>query len=79
MMLAPAPVILQILQLLPASGKVVLLLQGQPGVPYVIQRSSSLSSWTSVGTYQLTGSSLIVTNTLVSSFPKSYWRAIWQP
>lgn len=79
MTLAPAPATLQVLQLQPTAGKVVLLLQGQAGVPYVIQRSSNLTGWTSVGTYPLTGSSLIVTNTLITSFSKSYWRAVWQP
>jgi hypothetical protein len=54
-------------------------LQGQAGVPYVIQRSPDLVNWTSVITNKLLSTTLNITNSLSPSTPKQFWRAIWQP
>ena len=64
---------------LTAASQFVFQLQGQTGVPYVIQRSTNLIVWTSVSTNTLPGSALNITNSLDSSQPKQFWRAIWQP
>jgi hypothetical protein len=70
--LAPQPVP-------PAAGQFVFQLQGQAGVPYVIQYSTNLLAWKSVSTNTLSGSTLNITNSLNSTQPNQFWRAIWQP
>ena len=62
----------------PAASHFVFQLQGQAGVPYVIQRSTNLLDWISVSTNTLAGSRLNITNSLDSSKPYQFWRAIWQ-
>jgi alpha-N-arabinofuranosidase len=59
------------------AGNVILQLQGQAGVPYQIQTSTNLISWTSNTTATLTATQWSSTNT-VSSGAK-YWRAVWLP
>jgi alpha-L-arabinofuranosidase len=54
-------------------------LQGQPSVRYVIQTSTNLKAWSSVSTNTLSGSTLNVTNTVSSSAPVKFWRAMWLP
>lgn len=51
--------------------------QGQTGVPYQIQSSTNLLSWTSNSTVTLSGTTAAVTNSL-SSGPR-FWRAVWLP
>jgi hypothetical protein len=63
----------------PPPGQFVFQLQGVPGVPYVIQNSTDLSTWSSVVTNTLYGSTLNVTNTVNPSLPAQFWRAVWQP
>ncbi len=77
--LSPAPSKLLAMPILPVASQFVFQLQGQAGVPYVIQRSTNLIAWTSVSTNTLLGSALNITNSLDSSQPKQFWRAIWQP
>jgi len=77
--LAPAQAKLAAMPGPPAASQFVFQLQGQAGVPYVIQRSTNLFVWTSVSTNTLLGSTLNITNSLDSSKPKQFWRAIWQP
>jgi hypothetical protein len=79
MVLAPTPAILLPLPTPPAATQFVFQLQGLNGVPYVIQRSTDLMSWTPVSTNTLVGSTLNVTNALDPSFPTQFWRAVWQP
>ncbi len=63
----------------PASaGQVVLQIQGQPDVRYVVQTSSNLTSWTSVSTNTLAGNTLNMTNAAPLG-SQNFWRAIWQP
>jgi alpha-N-arabinofuranosidase len=57
----------------------VFQLQGQPGVPYVIQSSTDLAGWNSVATNTLSGGTLNVTNTINPGMPVQFWRAVWLP
>jgi hypothetical protein len=61
------------------AAQVILQLQGQAGVPYVIQSSSNLVAWASMSTNTLVGSTLSITNPVTASVPKLFWRALWQP
>jgi N-acetylneuraminic acid mutarotase len=62
-----------------AGNMFVFKLQGQSGVPYVLETSPNLITWTPVSTNRMAGSSASVTNPIVPSTPKQFWRAIWQP
>jgi alpha-L-arabinofuranosidase len=57
----------------------VLQLQGQSGVPYVIQTSSNLFAWTPISTNRLTGTTLEITNAVTPGSSRRFWRALWQP
>ena len=65
------------LALQPAAGGVNLQIQGQPGVPYVIQSSTDLISWSAEATNTLTGNSLNVSTN--ASALLQFWRAVWLP
>jgi alpha-L-arabinofuranosidase len=54
-------------------------IQGESGVPYVIQNSPDLVVWNSVTTNRLTGNTLSVTNSIDPNVPNQFWRAVWQP
>ena len=62
-----------------AAGQFVFQLAGQTGVPYVIQRSTNLVTWSAVSTNTLTSSSVNLTNALSVNFPQQFWRAVWLP
>jgi hypothetical protein len=74
--LSPAPPSLAVLPSLP--GQFVLQLQGQAGVPYVLQSSSNMATWLSISTNTLAGNSVNFTNAITPPAPK-FWRALWQP
>jgi hypothetical protein len=74
---APAPARLS--ALLPQPGQFVLQLQGQPGTPYIVERSPDLSAWTLVSTNTLAGSVLSLTNAISPGASQQFWRAVWQP
>ncbi|MEI9865970.1 MAG: hypothetical protein WDN00_15750 [Limisphaerales bacterium] len=74
---APAAPTLQ--TLVATTGAYVFQLQGQPGVPYVIQSSLDLGAWNSVVTNTLSGATLNVTNVLDPTLPARFWRAVWLP
>jgi hypothetical protein len=59
-----------------AGGQLVLQIQGDSGIPYILQTSTNLTTWTSISTNQLPGGTLTITNT--TSSPE-FWRALWQP
>ncbi len=65
---------------LPVAGgnRFVFQLQGQAGVPYVIQRSTNLLTWSPVSTNMAAGTSN-VTNTYAPNAPQQFWRAVWVP
>ncbi len=78
--LAPAAPSLAILPPAPQpGGQLVLQLQGQPGVRYIIQNSTNLSLWTAVATNTLASSALNFTNSVPSTAALQFWRAVWQP
>jgi hypothetical protein len=54
-------------------------IQGDEAVPYVIQTSTNLTTWTSVSTNTLPGGVLNVTNPIAPDQLEGYWRALWQP
>lgn len=62
------------------SGQIVLQLQGQAGVRYVLETSTNLSAgvWTAVSTNTLAASTLNFTNS-TAGVGKEFWRAVWQP
>jgi hypothetical protein len=66
------------LAVLPAAGgEFTFQIQGQAGVPYQIQTSPDLVSWTSNATVTLTAPTAEVTNSVYSG--AEFWRAIWVP
>lgn len=69
------------LAVLPAGqpGQFVFQLQGQAGVPYVIQNSADLLAWNSVATNTLVTSAVSFTNTFNPILPVQFWRAVWRP
>ncbi len=69
------------LAVLPAGqpNQFVFQLQGQPGVPYVIQNSADLLAWNSIATNTLVGSTAWFTNTIKPNVPLLFWRAVWRP
>ena len=69
------------LAVLPAGqpNQFVFQLQGQPGVPYVIQNSADLLGWNSIATNTLVGSTAWFTNTIKPNVPLLFWRAVWRP
>jgi alpha-L-arabinofuranosidase len=74
-----APAASQLAAFVPASGGMVLQLQGQPGTPYVIQTSPDLFSWTPVSTNLLAGNLLNITNNIPPGSSQQFWRAVWLP
>jgi hypothetical protein len=74
-----APAAAQLQSSLTIDGQLVLQVQGQAGVPYVIQTSTDLVSWIPVSTNLLTSDLLNLTNSIPSASPQQFWRAVWQP
>ena len=77
--LAPAPAKLLAIAVPPPENQFVFQLQGQGGVPYVVQRSTNLITWTTLSTNTSVTGIINLTNTVTPSSPKQFWRAIWQP
>jgi alpha-L-arabinofuranosidase len=61
-----------------AAGEIAIELNGQVGVPYVVQSSGDLATWTSVATNILTAPPVSITN-LTSGVERRFWRAVWLP
>ena len=79
--LVPAPARLSSLGI--NLSQFILQLQGQAGIPYVLQVSTNLFNWSNfstnipaAGTLNLTNS---LTNGLAPHAPAQYWRAAWLP
>lgn len=62
----------------PASGSFVLQLSGISGQTYWIQTSTNLVAWTSVSTNVLALSSANITNTVIGTASRQFWRAVWR-
>ena len=76
MVLTPPPTTL--LPLSHSASQVVLQLQGEAGIAYVLESSTNLTNWTPVSTNTPVGNTINLTNS-VSSVSQKYWRAKWQP
>jgi alpha-L-arabinofuranosidase len=76
--LPPAPARLAALAAMPPDT-FIFELQGQPQVPYIIQRSGDFASWESVSTNLLADSTLTLTNLVPPGASAQFWRAVWQP
>lgn len=63
----------------PDGSEFAFQVEGQAGVPYVIQSSTDLITWTPVSTNITSGSSTWVTNSIPPGTPTEFWRAVWQP
>jgi hypothetical protein len=75
--LSPAPATL--LPISQAASQFVFQIQGQAGVPYVVESSTNLITWTPVSTNTPLASTVNITNSMASSMPEQFWRVIWQP
>ena len=75
----PAAPRLAVLPPTPSGGHFILQLQGQPNVSYVIQVSTNLAAWTDVSTNTLSGSTLNVTNAMLTGPERQFWQAVWRP
>jgi hypothetical protein len=60
-------------------GQLIIQLQGQPQVRYLIQSSTNLSAWTTVSTNTLAGNTFNLTNPVPAGAAARFWRALWQP
>jgi len=58
-------------------GKFIFQLTGQTGVPYQIQTSTNLVTWTSNASVTLTDTTWSLTNDISSG--AKFWRAVWLP
>jgi hypothetical protein len=74
-----APAAARLTPVTAGDGHFVFQLQGQPATPYVIQTTTNLLAWTAVSTNTLTGSTINITNAIVSNQSPRFWRAVWQP
>jgi hypothetical protein len=80
LMLAPAaPILVPMASPQPAAGQFIFQLQGQPGVPYVIQSTADLAApnWMVMSTNTPADGILNLTNFVSSS--SQFYRAVWQP
>jgi hypothetical protein len=79
LVLTPSAPSLALPAALPAGGQFVFQMQGLPGVPYVIQSSTNLTStnWTSSSTNTPIGGALNITNAIQAG--AQFYRAVWQP
>jgi hypothetical protein len=60
-------------------SEIVLQIQGQPGLSYVVQSSPDLANWTDVSTNTSVAGAMSVTNTIPSGAGREFWRAVWRP
>jgi len=74
---APEPATLSVQTVQP--GQAHLLVQGQPGAPYVIQSSTNLANWTSLATNLLTNASASLPLAVPPGATTLFFRAVWQP
>jgi len=74
-----APAAAQLQSSLTSDGQFTLQIQGQTGVPYVVQTSADLINWTSISTNLLNSNVLNLTNAISPASPQQFWRAVWLP
>lgn len=68
-------------RLVPASapGGPEFIVEGQPGVPYVLQTSTNLFNWSPVATNAFDGDTLSLTNSADTADDHRFWRVVWEP
>jgi hypothetical protein len=76
---APAAPALSALPMVPGANEFVLRLQAQPGVPYVLQVSTNLATWTPAAINTPTIPLVNITSSVSPATPCQYWRAVWEP
>ncbi len=59
-------------------GEVILTLEGQAGVPYVLQASTNLIYWEPMWTNRMT-TACSITNVTTADASMKFWRAVWRP
>jgi alpha-N-arabinofuranosidase len=74
-----APAAAQLRSALVSVSNLVLQIQGQAGVPYVIQTSPDLVNWSSVSTNSTSGNGLQLTNVISGAASQQFWRSVWIP
>jgi alpha-L-arabinofuranosidase len=74
---APGPAMVGVQAVQP--GQVQLLLQGEPGTPYIIQSSPDLFHWSSIVTNNLVGGSASIPVPVPPGTVTQFFRALWQP
>jgi len=79
LVLSPAPATLLAIPTDPTAGQFVFQLQGQTGVPYIIQNSTNLINWTSLSTNIPPTGTTYITNSVDPSVPTQFWRVVWLP
>ncbi|HTB85098.1 MAG TPA: hypothetical protein VK742_15695 [Candidatus Sulfotelmatobacter sp.] len=79
LLLAPAPAKLSALPLAKNAAQFVFQVQGQGGVPYVVQYSTNLVNWISASTNTASGGLLNITNAVAPAQPRQFWRVVWEP
>jgi hypothetical protein len=79
LLLSPGPATLLAVPTDPAAGQFVFQLQGQTGVPYIVQNSIDLISWTSISTNTPPTGTMYITNSVDPSVPTQFWRVVWLP
>jgi hypothetical protein len=73
----PAPSQLSVVS--SSASQVVLQLQGQTNVPYVVESSTDLVNWIAVATNTMATATVNLTNQVSAGTPATYWRAVWLP
>jgi hypothetical protein len=62
----------------PFGDQLIFQIQGQPGVPYILQNSVDLQEWTSISTNTVQFTSAAITNTISPTAPAEFWRVVWK-
>jgi hypothetical protein len=75
--LSPSPATLQAVT--QSAGQFVFQLQGQSGVPYVIETSTNMITWTQVSANTPLSNMLNITNSVTPTQPEQFWRVVWKP
>jgi hypothetical protein len=75
--LSPSPAKLQAVT--QSAGQLVFQLQGQSGVPYVIETSTNMITWTQVSANTPLSNMLNITNSVTPTQPEQFWRVVWKP
>lgn len=79
LMLRPSAPALRVASAPASNGQFIFEISGVPEVPYVIQSSGDMISWTTVGTNISASGAISITNIIAPAATQQFWRAMWQP